>query len=630
MKTIGKYLLKPLLLFLFAYHTTLYVAGQVKAVASANRQIVSQNDLLTLYFSVENSDDVQQFIPPSFSGCKIVQGPNHVNSSSIINGVKSSAFSFVYVVQPLSPGKYCFSGASAKVNGRRLVFNTLNIDVKKTTGKSRYEYFEEGDDNTMKELYSDYILRRGENVQDKIRKNLFIKVDVDKTSCYEGEAIVATYKLYTRLRSESKVIRRPSFNGFSVYDMVDPMSVPSTIEKLNGRDFNVYLIRKVQLFPLQSGPLELDAAEIENAITFLKAEEAIKNGGEGLSALLRAFEMDDIKNKGLETEQVTIKSNPVTVNVKELPNDKPASFNGAVGSFSIQSIVSKKEVPLNDAAVLKVIIKGEGNFGVMNIPDIQWPKTVEGYEPNTKEDFLKNVVPMRGYKAYEYSFTPKEKGQITLKPIAFSFFDPTAGQYKTISTDSIKIFATDPVKQTASFKINSASDIYADEPALLSRPLILSIATILLLSFGYFLYRYIRVSDTAGAGAAANIGREIIAAPKMKEPAEPQNEEPVVLNPLFNAKLMLVQQDSRGFYSELNRNLRDYTARKFDCSPQLNMKDIEQRMRSKGLDNDIISQFSLVIQQCEIALYNPSLDESDMQSVYDLANDFVEQTTKAI
>ncbi|MFT3947140.1 MAG: BatD family protein [Agriterribacter sp.] len=626
MKAIGKYLLKPCLLFLPACFCTLYVSAQVKTIASVNKQIVAQNDLLTLSFSIENAEDVQQFIPPSFTGCKIVQGPTHVNSSSIINGVKSSAYSFVYVVQPVSPGKYCFSGASAKVNGKRLVFNTLNVDVRKVAGKSRYDFFEEGDDNARKELYSDYILRRGENLQDKIRKNLFIKVDVDKTSCYEGEAIVATYKLYTRLRSESKVTRRPSFNGFSVYDMVDPSVVPSTIEKLNGRDFNVYLIRKVQLFPLQSGRLELDAAEVDNAITFLKAEEAIKNGGEGLSALLHAFEIDDIKNSGVETQQVSIRSNPVAVTVKALPAGKPESFNGAVGSFSIQSAVNKKTVALNDAAVLKVIVKGEGNFGVMNTPEVHWPKNIEGYEPNTKEDFLKNVVPMRGYKAYEFTFTPKQKGDIILKPVEFSFFDPVAKQYKTISTDSIKISATEAIAQNNVPAIKPAANSMVNYAAL-PRPVVLLIGVILLAAFSFFLYRYIKLS---GMESSVKSNAMIRTEQKGKFTKALPEDVPVIQSPLFNARLLLVQQDSRGFYSELKRSLKDYAARKYDCAACINIKEIEQQMRSKGLDSEVISQFSLVIKQCEIALYNPSLNEADMQSVYDLADDFVEQTNAGV
>ncbi|MBN8790257.1 MAG: protein BatD [Terrimonas sp.] len=624
MKSIGKYLRKFFLFFLICWHWSLYVSGQVRVIASANKQILTANDLLTLHFSVENADDVQQFIPPSFTGCRIVQGPTHVNSSSIINGVKSNALSFVYVVQPASPGKYCFSGASAKVNGKRLVFNTLNILVKKMPGKSRYDFIEE-DDDARHELYSDYILRRGENIQDKIRKNLFIKVDVDKTTCYEGEAVVATYKLYTRLRSESKVVRRPSFNGFSVYDMLDPTVAPSSIEKLNGKDFNVYIIRKVQLFPLQSGQMELDAAEVENAITFLKADDAMKNNGANLSTLLRAFETDDIKSSGIATEHVSIRSNPITVTVKPLPEGKPGTFNGAVGSFSIQSAVSKKQIPLNDAAIFKVIIKGEGNFGVLNTPAIHWAKSIEAYEPNIKEDFLKNVVPMRGYKAYEFTFTPKQKGEIVLDPVEFSFFDPVAHQYKTITTDSITITATAPVTRDSAF-ITRMPDSSQEQPSALSRPWILFIAGSLLFLFAYVLYRYIKTSDQH---AIANLPgeREV---PDKKDLSSDDVTHPssVSLSPLFNAKLMLVQQDSRGFYSELNMALRNYVSEKYKFSANLNLKEIEQQMKLKGLDNDIVSQFSLVVQQCEIALYNPYLNEADMQSVYELAEDFVFNVSK--
>ncbi len=45
-------------------------------------------------------------------------------------------------------------------------------------------------------------------------------------------------------------------------------------EKYNGRDYSVYTLRKVQLYPLQSGTLELEPLEVDNRITFLKAEYA--------------------------------------------------------------------------------------------------------------------------------------------------------------------------------------------------------------------------------------------------------------------------------------------------------------------------------------------------------------------
>ena len=46
------------------------------------------------------------------------------------------------------------------------------------------------------EVDRDYLLRPGENVKEKIKKDLFLKVQVDKNTCYVGEPIVATYKLY--------------------------------------------------------------------------------------------------------------------------------------------------------------------------------------------------------------------------------------------------------------------------------------------------------------------------------------------------------------------------------------------------------------------------------------------------
>jgi len=55
-------------------------------------------------------------------------------------------------------------------------------------------------------------LKPGENAADKIQKDLFIKLDVSKTSCYVGQPIIVSFKLYTRLRSESTITDAPSFN----------------------------------------------------------------------------------------------------------------------------------------------------------------------------------------------------------------------------------------------------------------------------------------------------------------------------------------------------------------------------------------------------------------------------------
>ena len=132
MNRIGKYLLQfALLLFVFCL-TPGEGSGQVRAVASVNKNIVLQDELIKLQFDVENAGEVQQFVPPSFKGCRIVEGPRHTTGTSVINGVVNNYVSFVYIIQPEAPGNYSLSGASAKINNRRFIFNTIKFRVDNT------------------------------------------------------------------------------------------------------------------------------------------------------------------------------------------------------------------------------------------------------------------------------------------------------------------------------------------------------------------------------------------------------------------------------------------------------------------------------------------------------------------
>lgn len=627
MNRIGKYLLQfALLPFVFCL-TAREGSGQVKAIASANKNIILQDELIKLQFNIENADEVQQFVPPSFKGCKIVEGPHHTAGTSAINGVVNNYVSFVYIIQPEVPGNYSLSGASAKINNRRFVFNTIRFKVNQAKHNNNQYNFQSQryDDVLQQNLYSDYILRKGEDIHNKIRQNLFIKVDVNKNHCYEGEPVVATYKLYTRLRSESKVSKRPSFNGFSVYDIVDPSSVPSTIETLNGKDFNVYLIRKSQLFPLQSGILELDPAEVENSISFLSAEKAMKDKGAHLPELLRSFESDDVSHEGIVTENVNIKSNPLAVTVKALPaSAKPASFNGAVGDFSIEATINKKEITLNDEALLRIIIKGEGNFGIINAPAVHWPKDIEAYEPEIKEDVLRTVVPMRGYKTFAFTVMPKRTGKIKIAPVEFSYFDPQVNQYKTAKTDSIFINAV-PAAQKNLYN-GSAVTEKENTKIKTNRFWIMGVAAGLLVLFGFILFRYIRLPFSAPAAKVVKKDSRLETMPVNQEELQPA----FLSNPLFRTRLMLIQQNGQGFYSELGKALWNYMNERLQIPPgtHLSKKNIEEQLKIKGFDDIIIAQFQLLAQQCEVALYTPVINEAEMQSVYDLAEDLLDSISK--
>jgi hypothetical protein len=181
--------------------------------------------------------------------------------------------------------------------------------------------------------YSDYILKDGDNIVEKINKNMHMRLEADKTTCYVGEPVTASYKLYTRLKSESKLTQNPSFNGFSVIDLQQPDITPTARQKLSGKEYNVYTLRKAQLYPLQAGNIALESAELENNVQFIRDNYAKKNVN-GFSNLFDDFSNAMVPPEAVINQTVYLKSKPVNIVVKPLPEaGKPVSFKGSVGKF---------------------------------------------------------------------------------------------------------------------------------------------------------------------------------------------------------------------------------------------------------------------------------------------------------
>jgi hypothetical protein len=143
------------------------------------------------------------------------------------NGVTKQYIGITYLLRPKSTGKFTIASATAKADGKTLKSNSVTLVVTKNASGNAPSSSVPGfgslspfTEPTVRSDFNDFIIKKGENLSDKIQKNIFIKVDVNKNSCYVGEPVVVTYKLYTRLKSESSITKNPSFNGFSVIDLL--------------------------------------------------------------------------------------------------------------------------------------------------------------------------------------------------------------------------------------------------------------------------------------------------------------------------------------------------------------------------------------------------------------------------
>ena len=610
--------------------------AQVKFSAAANERTIGKNDYLQVQFTVENAANVESIAPPSFKNFTVVSGPNHQSSMSNINGNIKQSLSVSFVLQPLTTGSFTIGAATAKADGREYHSNPLTIQVTSTSssksgsvGSSLPSPFAnltlDFPTEPVTHQFDDYILQKNENVAGKIRKNLFLKIDVSKKSCYVGEPVIATYKLYTRLKSESNVLKAPSFNGFSVSELEMPDNYTLRTEKYNGREYNVYTLRKVQLYPLQSGRLSLEPVEVKNNITFLKAEYAGKRRGDIFYDMLRDFADENAPGEATVQQVITVTCDTFNINVKPLPEaGKPASFKGAVGNFKITAGFEKNKITTDDAGALKVIISGAGNIQLINAPDILWPQGIEGFESKSSENLDKFSVPIKGDKVFIYPFTVSNAGDYTVPAISFSYFDPVTQSYKTISTQPVSINVLKGTGNTQkTFTSNQSNNVEKKAWFDYVYPYRFYLAAVMLLLSALLVLFIKKRRDTVAVekiSAALPVN-------KVEEPAEfiiPQN-------PLADAEDKLLEGDTGSFYKVLDVSFHKYLSEKLKVpAEQLTKKKINERMDKSNVGVGTTLLVNSLLEDIEVNLYAPVASEMQMQQVYEKASEVVSLLDKQI
>jgi hypothetical protein len=542
-------------------------------------------DYLQVQYLIENTTRVSSFIPPKFKQFQIVEGPNQTTGYNMVNGNLKEYVSFSYLLRPGKAGKWVIPAAIARVEGKNYTSNAVEVVVSKGAVAAPSE--------ESMVAAEELILKPGEQAINKIRNNLFVRLDVDRTAVMVGEPIVATYKLYTRLRSESRVTERPSFNGFSVYDMVNPDQMEATKEQFQGREYNVYLLRKVQLYPLQAGTFELESLEVTNDIRFISASAL--DGGYVPSELLRELALGLNNSSGIVTESVALKNPPVSVVVKALPPAEDSSASGAVGHFTIRSFIDAPEVHKGDVVNLEVQVAGRGNFPMIPVPKVNWPSGIDVFEANSTDQVNKFVAPLSGSKLFSIPFTVNKEGPLDIPPVEFVYYDVDARKYVNAKSEplSIQILAARPsaIKPPVLQEAKPAN----------AWKYILTILALILVGGGI----YILLKRSSGPVKVVQ---------PIQEPVVVKDEIERPKDPLEEIRTAFDRKDVHGFYRQLNLVIDQCMMNKYKVDGTGAWED---QLLAKGVDTSMIMEIKQLKQDAEIAMYTPFIQESKM--VEDLA-----------
>jgi len=559
-----------------------WVQAQVNISAIPSKTVVQQNETFQLEFVINGTLDVEQFTAPVFRNFELISGPNQTNGWTWVNGALSEYVSYSFLLRPKIKGRLPIASAIIKIKGKVFTSSPLVIQVSNTSAAST---------NTTDEEQPDYYLLPGQSVKEKIAKNLILKATINKQTCYVGEPVLATFKLYTRLESQSKVIKRPSLNGFSVIDLEEPEAGNFSKEMLNGRLYNCYLIRKVQLFPLQSGVLQIEPVEVENVVRFIKvAKRNNKETSTWMDAMMEKMKEADAGNDILE-ERFILKSDELKVNVKELPEkNKPESFTGAVGNFTMEASLQHNEIALNDNAVLHIVIKGNGNIPMLTAPTINWPAGVDSFEAKMNEVIDKSSTPISGSKTFDFPFAATDTGLIQIPAISFSFFNDTQSGYKTITTEPLLLKVNKTEKRKPLVYMNQKPE--ESNSDLADWVWIPGIASLLLLAVGFiFIIKRKKVNKKTELVHSVNTAEEQI----------PQRSIAQYLHPAVAFQDGVHQKQ---FYTLLMNGMQQF----FTDRMQLNTisaghANIIEALKQKQYA-DLATKYQQIVSECEMIIFS--------------------------
>ncbi|MEY2828923.1 MAG: hypothetical protein RIQ33_781 [Bacteroidota bacterium] len=577
-------------------------AAGIKFTAAPQKNPVAVGEQFQITYTIENAD-VRSIKPPTFNGFSFLQGPFTSSNMTYINGKMSSSMSYTYVIQAVKEGRFTFAAATANTAQGSIESNEVVMEVKGTLPKQNQQ---SGGSQQQ----------QGASSID-LSKEVFLKVFVDKTNVYEGEQITASYKLYFRVNiGNPQFDKLPALTGFWSQNFDLPERAPVQ-ENVNGVIYNVAELKRVALFPQQSGALTIDPIKMK-LIAQVKSKK--KKSNNPLDNFFNDPFFDDPFFSPVENVPLNIQSGAVAIQVKPLPTNKPESFTGAVGRFKMNASADKTTLTTDDAITYKVNISGTGNLNLFDNPTVTLSPDFELYDPKIAENIAKDANPISGTKTYEYLIIPKVAGDYKIPALTFSYFDLDKHDYVTLTSTEINV----TIKQGKNQNNINANGVKKEDLKLLNQDIRFiktdavkfsqsSADNFLGSGFFWFLILFPFVSVL---GILIYIKQnKILHADKKALGFKQANR--LARKRLQAAEKLMKQKNEKGFYDEIMRSLHGYINNKLQIkTAELSKEKIAEVFAAKNISTETTQQFIATLDNCEMALYAPSAIQGGMEQVY--------------
>lgn len=575
----------------------IWAGGDVSFKISAPTQ-VAMNQQFRLELTITNASP--KIPQPELKDFVVLSGPSVQNYQQVTmsNGSFNQTTSLVhtYILTPKKEGTYTISPLSFKHEGETVMSNAVTIKVVPASqGNASQQAYGQRSSNNNSSSAS------GNSANEP-----FVKTTYSKRNVYEQEEVVATIKLYHRGNVvQIEDAKLPEYKGCISKDVELKKEDRVGEEEVNGVKYYTYKLKQTILYPQKSGTIAIEKGELTTIMEIQTRSNSF-------------WDFDDFFNTRKRVRKI-IPFEGAKLEVKALPSEgKPADFNNAVGSFKMESSISKTEAKAFDPITIKVKISGTGNIKYVKSPTFNFPTDFDVYEP--KENTKANGN--SGTREIDYLVIPRHAGTFEIPAASFSYFDLNQKKYKTLKTqefvlniekgenngENSQVVSNFATKENVQFigkdirYINTRNtSVQKKEKEFFGTvgfwlwyiiPLILFIALVIL-------YRK-QIKENSNLALVKNKRANKQAKKRLKQ-----------------AEINMKAGNKEAFYEEVTKALWGYTSDKLNIPmSELTKETIESELLDHQVNEETVKSFMDILHTCEYARFAPSDKETAMDDMY--------------
>lgn len=329
---------------------------------------------------------------PSIQGLEdfLVRQAGASTRVEIVNGAYSAGTDFSYLVQPKKTGKFNIGPAILAVGGTTYRSNVVTVAIGQPVASPA------GD-----------------------RGPVFLVATLAPGKVYVEQQALYTLKLYRSVNIADVSVDLPEADGVTIAKIGEPREYQGL---QHGRPYQIIEVRYL-VTPQKAGRHLLKPARME--LTAFAPRSRPRRG---------IFD-DPFFGSGPSGRPMALVSEALPFEVLPLPAEgRPADYGGLVGSFTLESTLEPLALRAGESATLTATIRGRGN--VKRIPELKIPP-LDGLKVYADQPLLRDepsAEGVAGSKTMKWAVVPEKEGRYLIPALAMSYFDTTAGRYRTLKT----------------------------------------------------------------------------------------------------------------------------------------------------------------------------------------------------